>query len=192
MQDQDATQLLISARDGNPAAASDLLPLVYDDLRNRAANYLQQERADHTLQPTALVHEAFIKLFDQSRVDWQNRGHFTALAAIAMRRILVDHARTRNRNKRGGNHQRIDFDDQHIPADDSQFDLIGLDEALKRLEALDRQQAKVVEMKYFGGFSMDEIAEALDVSVRTVHREWTMAKAFLRGELNKGDDTHDA
>ena len=192
MQDQDATQLLISAQDGNSAAASDLLPLVYDELRQRAASYLQQERADHTLQPTALVHEAFIKLLDQTRVNWQNRGHFTALAAVAMRRILVDHARTRSRSKRGGDRQRIDFDDQHIPADDSRFDLVGLDEALKKLEALDPQQVKVVEMKYFGGFSMDEIAAALDVSVRTVHREWTMAKAFLRGELNKGEDAHDA
>lgn len=178
------TVLLGELCDGNRAAADELFPLIYDDLRARARGYLRG--ADGRLQATELVHEAYIKLVDQSSADWRGRTHFFAVAAIAMRHIIVDHVRHRARAKRGGDLRVVTLNDDVAPASDPDVDVFALYEALERLTALDPRQARIVEMRFFGGLSVEEVAEALGVSKRTVEGEWTHAKAWLRVELGSG------
>jgi RNA polymerase sigma-70 factor, ECF subfamily len=180
---EDITQVLAQLRDGDQRAADKLLPLVYDEFRALARHYLGQERANHTLQPTALVHEAYLKLVDQTRVDWQGKSHFFAVAAQAMRRILVDHARSRQRDKRGGGRARVALDEAVALCPQKDEDVIALDEALERLTTLDPRQAKVVELRFFGGMNVEEVAQALGVSKRTVEGDWTFARAWLAHEL---------
>lgn len=170
--------------DGNADALDRLMPVVYDELRRQASRFLRKERQGHTLQTTALIHEAFIKLLGQEDVAWQNRSHFFAIASQAMRRILVDHARTRHREKRGGAAEDLPLDDAfQIGAPQKSMDLVALDEALTRLEQFDPRQARVVELRYFSGLTNDETAEILNVSNATVRNDWTIAKAWLRAEL---------
>ena len=163
-----------------------LMPLVYEELRRQASRYLRKERAGHTLQTTALIHEAYIKLIDQKSVEWQNRAHFFAIASVAMRRILVDHARERHRSKRGGEAENLPLDEAlQISANEKSVDLIALDEALNRLAKFDSRQARVVELRYFSGLSNDETAEVLGVSNATVRLDWNLAKAWLKQEITK-------
>ena len=184
---QNVTQLLIQLTAGNRAVMDQLLPLVYDEMRRLAANYLRHERADHTLQPTALVHEAYLRLVDQTQVRWQNRTHFFGIAAQMMRRILVDHARKSGAEKRGGEFHKLALDDnENIDVSDGRAaELIALDEALKRLEELDEQKSRIVELRYFGGLSVEETAEVLGVSAPTVKRQWRLAKAWLYGQVSQ-------
>src|SRR5262245_19435503 len=178
--------LLDQYREGQPEAFGKLMALVYDDLRRLAAWQLQTERQEHTLQPTALVHEAYLKLSGQNPVDWQNKAHFFALAAQVMRHILVDHARTRHRDKRGGGQDCVALDDALNLSHPSEPGLVELDEALNTLAQQDARKCRIVELRYFGGLSIDETADVLGVSPATVRREWTLAKAWLRCELDKG------
>lgn len=181
---KDATQILAGIGDDPSIIATQLLPLVYDELRVLAAKYLRNERRGHTFDPTALVHEAFMKLIDQSRVDWKGKTHFYAVCAEAMRRILIDHARTRKRAKRGGKDwRRVAFDHTVAELALANADLIEFRDALKRLSQLDPRQARVVELRLFAGLNMDEIATVLNVSKRTVEGDWTHAKAWLSAEL---------
>jgi RNA polymerase sigma factor (TIGR02999 family) len=180
----DVTRLLDDLSAGKEHALDELLPLVYRELRRRAASYLRRERQNHTLQPTALVNEAFLKLVEQRNVRWQNRAHFFGIAAQAMRRILVDHARTHGRVKRGGASPQVTLDEAMIAAESRSIDLLALDEALERLSALDERQARVVELRFFGGMSVEETAEVLHISPATIKREWSMAKAWLHAQLN--------
>ncbi len=180
----DITQLLLAWSNGDREALEELTPLVYREMKKLAESYLRRERAGYTLQPTALAHEAYLRLIDQQNVRWQNRAHFFGIAAQAMRRILVDHARARMAEKRGsGLAVSLDeaIDVTHQRADQ----LVALDEALKTLAELDLQQSRVVELKYFGGMTLEETAEVLGVSRATVVREWRMAKAWLYDELSK-------
>jgi RNA polymerase sigma factor (TIGR02999 family) len=180
------TQILWEWSKGNREALDKLMPLVYDELHRQASRYLRRERPNHTLQTTALINEAYLKLIVQKEVAWESRTHFFALAANAMRQILVDYARTKNRQKRGGVMGKVDFDEALIiAADEKNIDLIALDEALTRLEKVDEQQAKVVELRYFSGLSLEETAEALHISRATAAREWAMARAWLHRELTK-------
>jgi RNA polymerase sigma factor (TIGR02999 family) len=174
----DVSQLLHAWARGNLRARDELVPLVYHELRKRAAGYLRHERPDHTLQATALVHEAFLRLAGQDRVAWQNRGHFYAIAAQMMRRILVDHARERRAAKRPDAAMRTDLDDQ-IPAADQPEQVLLLDEALNELSTMDPRQGQIVELRYFGGLSEQEVADTLSVSRATVTREWKRARAWL-------------
>lgn len=188
---RDVTQLLVAWRAGDEAALPSLVPLVYRELRQIAARYLARERSGHLLQSTALVHEAFLKLVDQTRVDWQNRAHFYGVAAQMMRRILVDQARHDKRQKRGGAAIAVSLTDvaDDMPAASSDVhpvDALALDRALTKLEALDPTQARVVELRFFGGLSIEETATVLDVSSGTVKREWAVARAWLYREL-EGD-----
>lgn len=172
--------------DGKPQALDNLLPLVYDELHRQAARFLRKERPGHTLQTTALIHEAYLKLIDQRDVTWQNRTHFFAVAAQAMRRILVDHARAKYREKRGGDNIKLSLDDATmIAAKEKGIDLIALDEALNKLAGRDEQQVRVVELRYFSGLSLEETAEALHISRATVARDWEAARAWLHRELTK-------
>ncbi len=183
---QQITQLLNQWSDGDAEVLDDLMPLVYGELRRQAAGYLRRERSDHTLQPTALINEAYLKLIDQRDVKWQNRAHFFAIAAQAMRRILVDYARERKREKRGGAAENLSLDQAlTIVSQEKSVDLVALDEALNKLAQFDERQAKVVELRYFSGLSIDETAEVLDVSNVTVRRDWNMAKAWLHQEITK-------
>ncbi len=180
------TAMLREWSGGSHDALNDLLPLVYDELHRQAAHYLRREREDHTLQPTALINEAYLKLIDQREVDWKNRTHFFALAAQAMRRILVDYARTRHRDKRGGSGEKLPLEEALIVAsNENNIDLMALDEALKRLEAKDKQQTRIVELRYFSGLSLEETAEVLGISRTTAARDWAMAKAWLHRELTR-------
>lgn len=174
----DVSQLLRAWAGGDLQARDALVPLVYHELRNRAAGYLRHERADHTLQATALVHEAFLRLAGQDRVAWQNRGHFYGVAAQMMRRILVDHARERRAAKRPNASLRTDLDDR-IPAVDQPEHVLALDEALNELSTLDPRQGQIVELRYFGGLSEHEVADVLSVSRATVTREWRRARSWL-------------
>mgnify|MGYP003871718117 CR=1 FL=1 len=184
---QDITQLLLRATDGEQRAVDVLLPAVYDELRQIADRCLRRERADHTLQTTALVHEAYLKLIDQRQVHWQNRAHFFAIAAQAMRRILVNHAKGVNRLKRGGNRDRVPLDDAVAFTPDQDIDLVALDEAMQRLAAFDPRKSKLVELRFFGGMSVEESAEVLGIAPATVKRDWNFAKAWLLREITKGD-----
>ena len=180
------TQMLRNWSDGNSDALEDLLPLVYHELHRQAEGFLRKERADHTLQTTALIHEAYIRLIDQKDTRFNSRAHFFAIAANLMRRILVDHARKRNRDKRGGKAENISLDETLMIVDKSQnVDLVALDEALSRLEQLDERQARIVELKYFSGLTLEETAGTLNVSRTTVAQDWALAKAWLFRELTK-------
>lgn len=182
----DVTEIL-QDWNGNGDAPARLMPLVYDELRRLAAGYLRRERFDHTLQPTALVHEAYLRLVDQSRVEWQNRAHFYSIAAQMMRRILIDHARAHASEKRGGHERRLSLDEAAILPQERAADLIALDDALKQLAAMDERKSRVVELRFFGGLSVKETAEVLGVHTATVEREWTIAKAWLYRELSAGN-----
>ena len=180
------TEMLREWSGGKTEVMDDLLPLIYDELRRRAAAYLRRERPNHTLQPTALVHEAYLKLIDQRQDNWASRDHFFAIAAQAMRRILVDHARGRHRQKRGGSNEDLPLEDALLAAaDEANVDLIALDEAMKKLAKLDPQQERVVELRYFGGMSLDEAADAMSISRATAARDWQVAKAWLHREMTR-------
>jgi RNA polymerase sigma factor (TIGR02999 family) len=179
----EVTQLLHQWTGGKREALDQLFPLVHAELRRLAASYMRRERPDHTLQPTALVNEAFLKLVDQRAVRWQNRAHFFGIAAQAMRRILVDSARAHAADKRGSGELLLPLDEALAPAEMRSIDLLALDEALTRLADLDPQQCRVVELRFFGGLTLEETAEALRISPATVGREWTLAKAWLYAEL---------
>ena len=182
----DVTALLRAWGAGDPAAGERLVPLVYQDLRRRAAAYLRQERPNHTLQATALVHEAYLRLVDQRGVVWQNRAQFFGVASQMMRRILVDHARRRKMDKRSGRWMRVSLSDQRVTSPDPGFDVLMLDTLLDRLAAFDARKSRVVELRYFGGLSLEETARVLDVSPATVDREWRAARAWLHTQLTHG------
>ena len=177
------TRLLVEWSEGNAAALEQLFPVVYDDLRRRARRYLRSERAAHTLQPTALVHEAFLRLIDQRFVTWQNRAQFFALAAQMMRRILVNHALSKRAAKRGGNVPDVPFDDEVHGVKPRDVDLLALDQALTALTGIDPRQSQIVELRYFGGLTVEETADVVGVSPATVKREWTAAKLWLRRQI---------
>src|SRR5438105_382830 len=182
---QEVTRLLLDWSNGNQAALDKLMPLVDRELNRLAHHYMRRENPNHTLQTTALVNEAYLKLIDQKHVHWKNRAHFFALSAQLMRRILVDHARRRQYAKRGGGAQRISFDETMVVSHERGADLITLDEALDKLAAIDPRKSKVVELRFFGGLSVEETAEALHISPVTVKRDWSMAKAWLYNSLNE-------
>jgi RNA polymerase sigma-70 factor, ECF subfamily len=178
------TQLLVDWGNGDQAALESLMPLVYNELRKLAGNYLRRERQGHTLQPTALVNEAYLKLIDQRNAKWQNRAQFFAVAARLMRRILVDHARAHQAGKRGGSdQQRLSITSAERIIQQPKVDLLALHEALEELAALDPQQERIVELRFFGGLSIEETAEVLGIGHATVERDWKMARAWLRREL---------
>src|SRR5262249_54079204 len=181
----DVTPLLKKLANGNDQAAGELIPIVYEELHRLAVNHLRRERRDHTLQPTALVHEAYIKLVAQRNADWQNRAHFFAVASNLMRRILVDYARRQLRAKRGAGPTKLSLDEVVLLSPDRPDKMLALDQCLTRLEKLDPRQSRIVELRYFGGLTVDEVAEVLGVSPTTVRREWTSAKAYLYGELKQ-------
>ena len=177
------TKMLRQYQSGDRKVLDELFPLVYDELRRLARSRLQSERADHTLQPTALVHEAYLRLIEQHSTDWQNRAHFFGLAAEMMRRILVNHAVKRNAEKRFGNQTKIALDDAIDLVTEREIDLISLDDALTKLAEFDPQQAKIIELRFFTGLKIEEVAEVLGVSDSTVKREWRVAKAWLHDRL---------
>ncbi len=181
----DVTRLLQEWSDGQDQALARLVPRIHRELRKLAASYMKRERGDHTLQPTALVNEAFMKLVDQRAVRWQNRAHFFGIAAQAMRRILVDHARAHVAGKRGDGVRQVPLDEAVMIGGAVNIDLLALDEALTRLAALDPQQSRVVELRFFGGLTMEETAEVMHISPATVGREWRMAKAWLFAEISR-------
>ncbi len=181
---EEVSQLLIDWSNGNEAALDKLMPLVDRELHRLAHHYMRREKPGNTLQTTALVNEAYLKLIDQKQVHWKNRAHFFALSAQLMRRILVDHARGRQYAKRGGGAQRISFDETMVVSQEKGADLIALDEALDKLAVIDPRKSKVVELRFFGGLNVEETAEALHISAVTVMREWSMAKAWLYNSLN--------
>ena len=185
------TQLLIGWSQGDREALDKLVPLVYDELRRQAARYLRRERVGHTLQTTALIHEAYLRLIDQKNVHWQNRAHFFGIAAQLMRRILVDHARTKKRAKRGGSDVRVSFSEATLKAKGQDLDIVALDEALARLAEIDEQQSRIVELRFFSGLTVEETAEVLSISPATVKRDWSMAKAWLHRELTGETEKHE-
>ncbi len=176
------TELLVAWGRGDQRARDALVPLVYRELRRRAAGYLGRERVDHTLQPTALVHEVYLRLIDQNRAQWKNRSQFFGMAANMMRRILVDHAREHKAQKRGSG-LKVALEGVDVAAAQRDVDLVALDDALEELGALDERQARLVELRYFGGLSIEETAQALDLSPATIKREWAAARAFLHSRL---------
>ena len=180
---KDVTDLLIDWGQGDQEALKTLMPLVYDELHRLASRYLRHERPGHTLQTTALVHEAYLKLVDERNANWQNRVHFFAAAAQVMRHILVDYARSRRASKRGGDYCRLSLDEARISSEEKDADLLALNDALNNLAAIDPQQSRVVELRVFGGLTVEETAEALGISPRTVKREWSMAKAWLHKQI---------
>lgn len=181
---QNVTQLLIGWSKGDKEALDKLVPLVYDELRRQAARYLRRERVGHTLQTTALIHEAYLRLIDQKNVHWQNRAHFFGIAAQLMRRILVDHARTKKRAKRGGSDVRVSLSEATLQTQAQDLDIVALDEALERLAEIDEQQSRIVELRFFSGLTVEETAEVLSISTATVKRDWSMAKAWLHREVS--------
>lgn len=183
-QSHEVTEILKDWRDGDAGAAERLFPLVYDELKRQARKYLNRERAGHTLQPTALVHEAYLRMVDQSSLAVENRIHFYAVAARVMRQILVDHARAYNAEKRGGAAQRFSLEDIDLPPEQSAADLLDLNDALERLDTIDGRKCQVVEMRFFGGLSEREIAEVLGINEKTVRRDWQFAKLWLFRELS--------
>src|ERR687883_1107147 len=185
---ENITELLAGYGRGDKEALDQLMPVVYDELRRQAARYLRREQAGHTLQTTALIHEAYVRLVDQRNVQWQNRAHFFGIAAQMMRRILVDHARTKKRAKRGGSEVRVSLSEATVAAKDQELDVVALDEALERLAQIDEQQSRVVELRFFSGLSVEETAEVMDISKATVKRDWSMAKAWLHRELSGDTD----
>ena len=185
----EVTQLLLRWSEGDKAALGKLMPLVYRELRRLAGHYMRRERPGHTLQASALVNEAYLRLVDYRRMQWQNRAHFFAVAAQAMRRVLVEHARSRQYAKRGGTAQRISLDDVAVLTDQQAAELVALDDPLTSLEALDARKARIVELRYIGGLSIEESAETLGVSTATVERDWRSAKAWLYRAISQKKDT---
>jgi len=181
----DVTQLLMAWSGGNQAALDDLMPLVYDELRRLAHRYMRRENPGHSLQTTALVNEAYVRLTEGKPVNWQDRTHFFAVSARVMRRILIDIANSRQFQKHGGGAQRVDLEEACLVAKGRDADIIALDDALKTLSEVDPRKAQVVELRYFGGLSVDETAEVLKVSPDTVMRDWRLAKAWLLREMSK-------
>ncbi|HMP79110.1 MAG TPA: sigma-70 family RNA polymerase sigma factor [Pirellulaceae bacterium] len=182
------TALLQAAASGQRQDVDALMGAIYDDLHRLAAKHLRAERPDHTLQPTALVHEAYLKLIDQRATSWRDRNHFFAIAARVIRRILVDHARARQAVKRGAGNERIPLEDVEVAVPTDSVDLVALDEALEELQRLDERQAKIVELRFFGGMSLDEIAETLEIGRRSIDRHWAAAKAWLLFKLHDPSD----
>lgn len=190
MPDEELTTMLRDVASGR-VDRDKLLAAVYDGLRGLAADQLRSERPGHTLQPTALVHEAWIRLVDQTRVEWQGRTHFHAVAAQAMRRILIDHARAKKREKRGGGWRRVTLDDAYALTRDRNIDVIALHDALEKMHGIAERAATIVELRIFGGLSNEDVARMLDVSERTVERDWKWAQAWLRRELLEAEEAED-
>ncbi len=183
---RDISRILKSWSDGDRQSRDELIASVYEELHKIASRYLRRERSDHTLQPTALVHEAYLKIVDISHITWQDRAHFFAVASNVMRQILVDHARAREAEKRGGEFRRIALEDAiSFSSDRTNVDLLALDEALEQLSTFDEQQSRIVELRFFGGLTIDETAEVLDISPATVKREWTLARSWLYRKINR-------
>jgi RNA polymerase sigma factor (TIGR02999 family) len=182
----EVTQLLVEWSNGNQAALEKLMPLVYEELHRLAHRYMGHERPGHTLQTSGLVNEAYLRLIDQSQVQWQNRGHFFGIAAQMMRRILVDYARNRSYAKHGGGAHRVSLDEARILSPERAADVVALDEALTELAIFDRRKSQIVELRFFGGLSIEEAAEVLSVSPGTIMRDWTLAKAWLRRAMSSG------
>jgi len=182
---EDVTQLLLAWRDGDEGALPRLMPVVYDELRRLAASYMRRERPDHTLQATALLNEAYLRLIDQTRVAWQGRAHFFGIAARMMRRILMDHARQHRAVKRGSGGRKLPLEDALEEPVRQNVDLLALDEALTRLEDLDPRQGRVVELRFFAGLEVNEVAEVLAISPATVKRDWAVARAWLHREISQ-------
>ncbi len=182
----ETTQLLNALEAGRPDVADRLYRLVHDELRRLAEHHFRRQPADHTLQPTALVNDAFMRLVDQAHAEWQSRAHFLAVAAKAMRQILIDHARARSRQKRGGDLCRVTMSEAATPITDADPEILDLDEALQHLAKLDARQSRIVELRFFGGMAVDAIAHVLNVSKTTVESDWRMARAWLRRELTSG------
>lgn len=182
----EVTQLLVEWRNGNPAALDRLMPLVYEELRRLARHYMRREQPGHTLQTSALVNEAYLRLVEQRRIDWQNRAHFFGIAAQLMRRILVDHARRHQYAKRGGGARQVALDEAAVVSGQRAAELLALDEALTALAVFDPRKGRIVEMRFFGGLTAEEAAEVLGVTTRTVEREWRKAKAWLHREIGRG------
>ncbi len=185
--EHDANTILHDLAAGDQRAADRLMPLVYDELRMLAARHLRREPANHTLQPTAIANEAYLRMLDQTRVDWKDRAHFLAVAATAVRRILIDHARKRNSAKRGNDWQRVTLGDISAGEDVTRLDLLALEDALESLAKLNERQCRVVQLRFFGGLTNEEIAHVLDISRSTVVDDWTIAKAWLLSELSIDD-----
>jgi len=183
---KEVSRLLVDWGNGDQAALDELIPLVYDELRRLAGRYMRRESQGHTLQTSALVNEAYLRLVDQKSVKWQNRAHFFGVAAQVMRRILVDHARSRSRAKRGGGAHMVSLAEQAAISNDAE-EVIALDDALKSLAEMDPRKSQIVEMKFFGGLTTEEVAEVLKVTSRTVEREWRKAKAWLNRAVSKGE-----
>ena len=182
------TEMLKACSGGNREAMDKLVPFVYQELHRQARQYLRRERSNHTLQTTALVHEAYLRLIEQRFVDWQNRAHFFGLAANMMRRILVNYAVSQNRLKRGGKDETLPLEEALcVAVEERDVDLLALDRALNELAELDERQARIVELRYFGDLTIEETAEVLSISTATVKRDWNMAKAWLRAELSGGE-----
>jgi RNA polymerase sigma-70 factor (ECF subfamily) len=186
----DVTLLLQEVARGNQEALARLMPLVYAELRRLAAHCMRNEHSGHTLQPTALVHEAYVRLTGRRRPNWQNKAHFFAVAAQAMRRVLVDHARSHLRQKRGAGDAKVSLDEVFLFTEAKSEELLALDQSLDRLAALDPRQSRVIEMRFFGGLEVKEIAGVLDISEKTVKRDWQTGKLWLHGELRRRDGTH--
>jgi RNA polymerase sigma factor (TIGR02999 family) len=180
----EVTRLLAQLRAGHGDAAGELAPLIYQELHRLAAACMRRERAEHTLQPTALVNEAYIRLVGQRDVQWQNRSHFYGIASQVMRRVLLDYARKRRSSKRGGEQKKVEFDENLLASDQQLEVALSVDECLQRLERIDPQQSRVVELRFFGGLNVEETAEVLGISTATVKREWQFAKAWLQREMN--------
>jgi RNA polymerase sigma factor (TIGR02999 family) len=183
---KEVTELLLDWGSGDRSAFDKLMSLVYDELRRLAHQYMKRERGGHTLQTTALVNEAYLRLIDQTQVRWQNRAHFFGISARLMRHILVEHARSHARLKRGGGALRVSLDEAAVVSEGRAAEILALDEALASLEAVDPRRCQVVELRYFSGLNNEETAEALGISPNTVVRDWNMAKAWLRREISKG------
>ena len=190
--DSGPTELLRAWSQGDGSALDRLVPLVYEELHRLARRYMRQERPDHTLQATSLVNEAYLRLIDVNRVEWRDRAHFIAVAAQMMRRILVEFARHRHRQKRGGGAVRVNLDDLQELPDPKERDLVALSDALSALGTFDARMGQVVELRFFGGLTVEETAEVLNVSAETVMRDWKTAKAWLLREIRRGDDTASA
>ena len=186
--DKDVTTLLLEWRGGNRAALDELMPLIYAEFRQLASRALSRERPNHTLQSTALAHELYLKLIDQKRAQWRDREHFFAMASQIIRRILVDYARRRHAQRRGGLDTRITLDEALAPQQDRDFNLVVLDNALEALSQIDSQQARIIELRFFGGLSIEATGRILSVSPSTVNREWNLARAWLYRELSRSAD----
>jgi len=184
---QEVTRLLLAWRNGDQEALERLTPLVYGELRRMAHRYMRRESPDHTLQTSALVNEAFLRLIDCQQVDWQNRAHFYGIAAQMMRQILIDHARSHARAKRGGGLHQVSFEETAIVSEERAAELIALDDALTALASFDLNKSRIVELRFFGGLTNEEVGEVMGMSLRTIEREWRKAKAWLRRAISKGE-----